>query len=57
VAALRTWLKREALDAEEVLAAVEPLVDRRIRARGGLDEEVASEPWTREAPLLAGLGA
>ena len=46
-----------ALDAEEVLAAVEPLVDRRVRAHGGLDDEGGSDPWTQEAPLLAGLAA
>jgi hypothetical protein len=44
-----------ALDAEEVLAAVEPLVDR--RARAGSDDDMADDPWDRDAPLLAGLAA
>jgi hypothetical protein len=46
-----------ALDAEEVLAAVEPLVDRRVRSHGGLDDDGGSDPWTHEAPPLAGLAA
>jgi Putative transposase/Transposase zinc-binding domain len=46
-----------ALDADEVLAAVEPLVDRRLRALGGLDDDSGSDPWTQDAPLLAGLSA
>lgn len=47
-----------ALDAEEVLAAVQPLVERRLRASGQSDnDDTASDPWTQEAPLLAGLAA
>jgi hypothetical protein len=47
-----------ALDVEEVLAAVEALVDRRLRASGGSDDDgMASDPWVNEAPLLAGLAA
>jgi len=47
-----------ALDAEEVLAAVQPLVDRRLRATGDPDDEsTACDPWLNHAPLLAGLAA
>jgi hypothetical protein len=47
-----------ALDVDEVLAAVEALVDRRLRASGGSDDDgMASDPWADEAPLLAGLAA
>jgi hypothetical protein len=46
-----------ALDAEEVLAAVQPLVDRRLRASGAPDDDAAGDPWVSEAPLLAGLAA
>jgi hypothetical protein len=47
-----------ALDAEEVLAAVDPLVARRLRARGESDDgSVFSDPWGNDAPLLAGLAA
>jgi Putative transposase/Transposase zinc-binding domain len=47
-----------ALDVEEVLAAVQPLVDRRLRASGGSDDDgMAHDPWAKEAPLLAGLAA
>ncbi len=46
-----------ALDVEEVLAALDPLVDRRLHARGGLDDDSTDDPWVRDAPLLAGLAA
>lgn len=46
-----------ALDVEEVLAAVEPLGDRRVRAHGVLDDDGGRDPWTQDAPLLAGLAA
>ncbi|MEO7191450.1 MAG: hypothetical protein ABI051_10390, partial [Vicinamibacterales bacterium] len=46
------------LDAEEVLAAVEPLVNRRLRARGQSDDDgMAGDSWANGAPLLAGWAA
>jgi Putative transposase/Transposase zinc-binding domain len=45
-----------ALDVEEVLAAVEPLVDRRRRGHGG-SEDGDADSWGNEAPVLAGLAA
>jgi Putative transposase/Transposase zinc-binding domain len=47
-----------ALDADEVLAAVEALVNRRLGARGDPDDEsMADDPWAHDAPVLAGLAA
>jgi Putative transposase len=47
-----------ALDAEEVLAAVEPLVDRRLRARGESDDDgVASDPWVVMRRVSGRVGA
>jgi hypothetical protein len=46
-----------ALDAEEVLAANGAARGRRLRAHGGLGDDGSSDPWTQEAPLLAGLAA
>jgi hypothetical protein len=46
------------IDAEEVLAAIEPLVTRRVRSSGAADDEgMADDPWILDAPLLAGLAA
>lgn len=40
-----------------LLARLPPREDRRLRAHGRLDDDGGSDPWTREAPLLAGLAA
>ncbi len=48
------------LDVSEVLATVEPLIARRLAARGLAADEVDAEtmdPWVDEAPILAGLAA
>jgi hypothetical protein len=45
-----------AIDVEEVLAAVERLVDRRCREPGG-SEDGDADSWGHEAPVLAGLAA
>jgi Putative transposase/Transposase zinc-binding domain len=54
----RTIRRPTSLDAEEVLATIEPLVARRLRSRGEADDEgPVDDPWVHEAPLLAGLAA
>ncbi len=46
------------LDVEEVLAAVEPLVGRRLGVAGEPDDDgKASDPWIDDSPVLAGLAA
>jgi hypothetical protein len=48
------------LDVEEVLATVEPRIARQLRARGLGDGDLevgGSDPWSDEAPVLAGLAA
>jgi hypothetical protein len=48
------------LDVAEVLAAVDPLIARRLRRQGlapdGAEAD-ATDPWADEAPVLAGLAA
>ncbi len=58
--AFRRTRRLTTLDVEEVLAGIEPLIERRLRARGAAAEEADAEvpdPWAEEAPLLAGLAA